>query len=206
MHCPSMFREERLDVLHNLISAHPLATLITAGSNGLMANLIPFTLHVGGEHGILRAHLARGNKQLDALREGAEALVIFQGPECYVTPSWYPSKAENGKVVPTWNFAMVQARGNPQVFDDATWVRAQIDEMTNNHESQRERSWKVSDAPEDFIAAQLKAIVGIEIAISSIEGKWKVSQNRLPADRQGVIDGLRAEQVCPSMLAAMEVR
>ncbi|MEV4782768.1 FMN-binding negative transcriptional regulator [Burkholderia sp. LMU1-1-1.1] len=206
MHCPSMFREERLDVLHNLISAHPLATLITAGSNGLMANLIPFTLHVGGEHGILRAHLARGNKQLDALREGAEALVIFQGPECYVTPSWYPSKAENGKVVPTWNFAMVQARGNPQVFDDATWVRAQIDEMTNNHESQRERPWKVSDAPEDFIAAQLKAIVGIEIAISSIEGKWKVSQNRLPADRQGVIDGLRAEQVCPSMLAAMEVR
>jgi transcriptional regulator len=206
MHCPSMFREERLDVLHNLISVHPLATLITAGSNGLMANLIPFTLHVGGEHGILRAHLARGNKQLDALREGAEALVVFQGPECYVTPSWYPSKAENGKVVPTWNFAMVQARGNPQVFDDATWVRAQIDEMTNNHESQRERPWKVSDAPEDFIAAQLKAIVGIEIPISSIEGKWKVSQNRLPADRQGVIDGLRAEQVCPSMLAAMEVQ
>lgn len=206
MHCPSMFKEERLDVLHNLISAHPLATLITAGSNGLMANLIPFTLHVGGEHGILRAHLARGNKQLDALREGAEALVVFQGPECYVTPSWYPSKAENGKVVPTWNFAMVQARGNPQVFDDATWVRAQIDEMTNNHESQRERPWKVSDAPEDFIAVQLKAIVGIEIPISSIEGKWKVSQNRLPADRQGVIDGLRAEQVCPSMLTAMEGR
>jgi len=206
MHCPSMFKEERLNVLHNLISAHPLATLITAGSNGLMANLIPFTLHVGGEHGILRAHLARGNKQLDALREGAEALVVFQGPECYVTPSWYPSKAENGKVVPTWNFAMVQARGNPQVFDDATWVRAQIDEMTNNHESQRERPWKVSDAPEDFIAVQLKAIVGIEIPISSIEGKWKVSQNRLPADRQGVIDGLRAEQICPPMLAAMEVR
>lgn len=171
-----------------------------------MANLIPFTLHVGGKHGILRAHLARGNKQLDALREGAEALVVFQGPECYVTPSWYPSKAEHGKVVPTWNFAMVQVRGKPQVFDDATWVRAQIDEMTNNHERQRQRPWKVSDAPEDFIAAQLKAIVGIEISINSIEGKWKVSQNRLPADRQGVIDGLRTEQVCPSMLTAMEVR
>ncbi len=206
MHCPSMFREERLDVLHDLMSTHPLATLITAGSNGLMANLIPFTLHVGGKHGILRAHLARGNKQLDALREGAEALVVFQGPECYVTPSWYPSKAEHGKVVPTWNFAMVQVRGKPQVFDDATWVRAQIDEMTNNHERQRQRPWKVSDAPEDFIAAQLKAIVGIEISINSIEGKWKVSQNRLPADRQGVIDGLRTEQVCPSMLTAMEVR
>lgn len=206
MHCPAMFREERLDVLHKLMATHPLATLITAGSNGLMANLIPFTLHVGGAYGILRAHLARGNKQLDALREGAEALVVFQGPECYVTPSWYPSKAENGKVVPTWNFAMVQARGTSQVFDDADWVRAQIDEMTNHHESQRERPWKVSDAPDDFIAAQLKAIVGIEIPIHSIEGKWKVSQNRLPADRQGVIDGLRTEQVCPSMLAIMAAR
>lgn len=206
MHCPSIFREERLDVLHGLITAHPLATLITAGSNGLMANLIPFTLHVDGENGILRAHLARGNKQLDALRAGAEALVVFQGPECYVTPSWYPSKAEHGKVVPTWNFAMVQARGNPQVFDDATWVRAQIDELTNNHESKREHPWKVSDAPDDFIAAQLKAIVGFEIPILSIEGKWKVSQNRLPADRQGVIDGLQTEQVCPLMLATMEGR
>jgi len=206
MHCPSMFREERLDVLHGLIAAHPLATLITSGSNGLIANLIPFTLHVGGEHGILRAHLARGNKQLDALREGAEALVVFQGPECYVTPSWYPSKAENGKVVPTWNFAMVQVRGKPQVCDDANWVRAQIDEMTNNHENKREHPWKVSDAPDDFIAVQLKAIVGIDIPIGSIDGKWKVSQNRLPADRQGVIDGLRTEQVCPSMLATMEAR
>lgn len=204
MYCPSLFREERPEVLLDLISAHPLATLITAGSNGLIANLIPFTHHVGGEHGILRAHLARGNKQLDALREGTEALVVFQGPECYVTPSWYPSKAENGKVVPTWNFTMVQVRGKPQVFDDANWVRAQIDEMTNQHECERSSPWKISDAPEDFIAAQLKAIVGIEIHIRSIEGKWKVSQNRLPADRQGVIDGLRAEQVCPSMVAAME--
>ncbi len=206
MHCPSAFREKHLDTLHSLITAHPLATLITTGNNGLMANLIPFTLHGGGEHGILRAHLARGNKQLDALREGAETLLVFHGPECYVTPSWYPSKAEHGKVVPTWNFAMVQIRGKPQVFDDATWVRAQIDEMTNNLESKREHPWKVSDAPEDFIAAQLKAIVGIEVPILSIEGKWKVSQNRQPADRQGVIDGLRTEQLCPSMLDMMEVR
>ena len=206
MHCPSVFREERLDVLHHLITAHPLATLITAGSNGLMANLIPFTLHLGGEHGILRAHLARGNKQLDALREGAEALVVFQGPECYVTPSWYPSKAEHGKVVPTWNFAMVQARGKSLVFDEATWIRAQIDEMTNNLEGQRKYPWAVSEAPDDFISAQLKAIVGIEIPILSIEGKWKVSQNRLPADRQGVINGLRAEQACPLMLATMGAR
>ncbi|RXZ36096.1 FMN-binding negative transcriptional regulator [Oxalobacteraceae bacterium CAVE-383] len=201
-----MFREERLNVLHGLIAAYPLATLITAGSNGLMANLIPFSLHAGGENGILRAHLARGNKQLDALREGAETLVVFQGPECYVTPSWYSSKAEHGKVVPTWNFAMVQVRGKPEVMDDVSWIHAQVGEMTVNQESKREQPWKVFDAPEDYIAAQLKAIVGIEIPIFAIEGKWKMSQNRLPADRQGVIDGLRREEGCPSMLGAMENR
>lgn len=204
MHCPSIFREERLDVLHGLITAHPLATLITAGSSGLMANLIPFTLHNGGEHGILRAHLARGNKQLDALREAAEALVVFQGPECYVTPSWYPSKAEHGKVVPTWNYAVVQVSGKPVVVDDAAWVQAQIAQLTANLEDGRDHPWKVSDAPEDFIAAQLKAIVGVEIPVLSIEGKWKVSQNRLAQDRQGVINGLRAERACPEMLEMME--
>jgi transcriptional regulator len=204
MHCPSMFREERLDVLHGLISAHPLATLITAGSNGLMANLIPFSLHNGGEHGVLRAHLARGNKQLEALREVTEALVVFQGPDCYVTPSWYPSKAEHGKVVPTWNFAMVQARGKPQVIDDADWVLAQVEQLTNNQEKGRTHPWKVSDAPDDYIATQLKGIVGFEISIHAIEGKWKMSQNRQPTDSQGVIDALRNEKSCPSMLETME--
>jgi transcriptional regulator len=206
MHCQSAFREERLEILHDLITAHPLATLITAGSNGLMANLIPFTFHDDGKDGILRAHMARGNKQLDALRAGVEALVVFQGPQCYVTPSWYPSKIKHKKVVPTWNFAMVQVRGNAQVFDDAVRLRAQIDALTNNLENEREHPWKVSDAPDDFIAAQLKAIVGIEIPIISIEGKWKISQNKLPADRQGVIDGLRAENVCPAMVTTMETR
>lgn len=203
MHCPTIFREERLDVLHGLIAAHPLATLVTGGSGGLTVNLIPFSLHVGGEQGILRAHLARGNAQLDALREGAEALVVFQGPACYVTPSWYPSKAEHGKMVPTWNYTMVQVRGVPRVIDDAAWVHAQIDALTDHMESGREPRWKTSDAPDDYIAAQLKGIVGVEIPIRTIEGKWKVSQNRLPADYQGVIDGLRAEQACPAMLAAM---
>lgn len=204
MHCPAMFREERLDVLHALVTENPLATLITAGSNGLMANLIPFSLHAGGDNGILRAHLARGNRQLDALGEATEALVVFQGPECYVTPSWYPSKAEHGKVVPTWNFVMVQVRGKPQLIDDAAWVRSQIDTLTNNHESKRKHPWNVSNAPYDFIAAQLEAIVGIEIPITAIEGKSKLSQNRLPADRRGVIHGLKTEQACPSMLAMMQ--
>lgn len=204
MHCPAIFREERLDLLHDLICAHPLATLITSGSNGLMANLLPFSLHAGGEYGILRAHLARGNKQLDALREGSEALVVFQGPDGYVTPSWYPAKAEHGKVVPTWNFAMVQVRGIPRVTDDADWLLAQVGQLTDKQESGRAHPWQVSDAPDDYIAAQLKAIVGIEIPIRSIEGKWKMSQNRQATDRQGVIAALKAEGNSPALLATME--
>lgn len=203
MHCPSLFRETRLEVLHGLMAAYPLATLITAGSDGLAANLIPFSLHAGGEYGVLRAHLARGNRQLMALREGGEALVVFQGPESYVTPSWYPAKAEHGKVVPTWNFAMVQARGKAQVIDDAEWLRAQVEALTTAQEQCREFPWQVGDAPADYIATQLKAIVGIEIPIATLEGKWKMSQNRQPADRQGVIDGLRREQGCPRVLEAM---
>lgn len=204
MYCPAIFREERLDVLHGLVAAHPLATLVTAGSGGLTVNLIPFSLHAGGEQGILRAHLARANRQLDALREGAEALVVFQGPQCYVTPSWYPAKAEHGKVVPTWNYAMVQVRGVPRVIDDVAWLQKQVDQLTDHLERGRQPPWKTSDAPDDYIAAQLKGIVGVEIPIHSIEGKWKVSQNRLPADRQGVIDGLRVAQACPAMLDLME--
>lgn len=204
MHCPSIFREQRLDVLHRLITAHPLATLITAGSNGLIANLIPFSLHEGGDKGELRCHLARGNNQLDALRNATEALVVFQGAECYVTPSWYPSKMEHGKVVPTWNFTMVQVRGKPLVMDDAAWVRKQVDEMTASLENQRAHPWKADDAPAEFIASQLKAIVGVSIPILSIEGKWKVSQNRVPSDRQGVVDGLRAEGASDSILEMMK--
>ncbi|MBV4396533.1 FMN-binding negative transcriptional regulator [Advenella alkanexedens] len=206
MHCPGLFREERMEVLHGLIAAYPLATLITAGRGGLMANLIPFSLHEGGDYGILRAHLARGNKQLEELCEGTEILVVFQGPESYVTPSWYPSKTEHGKVVPTWNFVMVQVRGDARVIKDSGWILAQLEQLTNNREREREYPWKVSDAPEYFIEAQLKGLVGIEISIRSIEGKWKISQNRLSVDHQGVIDGLRAEGGCPAMVALMEQR
>lgn len=199
MHCPAMFREERIEVLHQLIRDHPLATLITTGSHGLTANLIPFAL----QGDVLRAHLARNNRQLDDLRAGGEALVVFQGPQCYVSPSWYPSKAEHGKVVPTWNFIMVQARGRPQVRDDADWLRAHVGHMTDHLESEREQPWSVADAPADFIAGQLRAIVGVEIPIAAIEGKWKISQNRSEADRQGVIDGLAAEGCCPHMRQRM---
>lgn len=195
MYCPASFREDRLEVLHALMRSHRLATLVTAGEGGLLANLVPFTLVAGspaGGPGLLRAHLARANGQVDALRAGTPALVIFQGPQSYVTPSWYATKAETGKVVPTWNFVMVQARGTPHVVDEADWIHAQISELTHSQESPRAEPWHVSDAPEPYIAAQMRAIVGVEIPIERLEGKWKVSQNQPPQNRAGVIEGLEA--------------
>jgi len=193
MYQPSAFREERLEILHALIRAHPLATLITAGAGGLIANLVPFTLAETGDRGTLRAHIAKANDQVDPLKAAAETLVVFQGPEAYITPSWYASKQEHGRVVPTWNYVVVQIRGTPRVIDDPAWVREQIGELTSSREDRRSRPWKIADAPEPYIEAQLRAIIGVEIPILSIEGKWKVSQNRSAADRQGVRDGLQAE-------------
>jgi len=193
MYLPTAFREDRLETLHALIRTHPLGTLITAGAGGLLANLVPFLVIDGGERGILRAHIARANDQVEALRSGAETLVVFQGPEAYITPSWYAAKAEHGRVVPTWNYVVVQARGTPRLIDDSAWIRAQIGELTESRENRRAEPWKVSDAPEPFILGQIGAIVGVEIPIASIEGKWKVSQNRSAEDRQGVIEGLMRE-------------
>src|SRR3954451_289449 len=159
MYLPNAFREDNLETLHSLIRAHPLATLITAGPGGLLANLVPFTLVDGGEKGILRAHIAKANDQVDALSSGAETLVVFQGPEAYITPSWYVSKQEHGRVVPTWNYAVVQARGTPRVVDDPDWLRAQIHDLTTMQEQKRSIPWSVSDAPEPFISGQIKAII-----------------------------------------------
>ncbi len=199
MYLPNAFREDNLETLHSLIRAHPLATLITAGHGGLLANLVPFTLVEGGEKGILRAHIAKANDQVDALRSGAETLVVFQGTEAYITPSWYASKQEHGRVVPTWNYVVVQAHGTPRVVDDGEWLLTQIHHLTTTQEQKRSAPWSLSDAPELFISAQIKAIIGIEIPISTIEGKWKVSQNRSAADRQGVEKGLREEGISEEM-------
>ena len=199
MYVPAAFREDRLATLHALIRAHPLATLITGGSGGLIANLVPFTLVDGDGKGTLRAHIAKANDQVEPLRSGAETLVVFQGPEAYITPSWYVSKKENGRVVPTWNYAVVQVRGVPRVVDDPDWLRAQINELTSSQESKRPAPWKVSDAPEPFISGQMRAIIGVEIPISIVEGKWKVSQNRSAADRQGVEEGLEEEGISLEM-------
>jgi transcriptional regulator len=199
MYQPPAFVEDRLPVLHALIRAHPLATLITAGPGGLIANFVPFILSDGGDKGTLRAHIAKANDQVEALRAGAETLVVFHGPEAYITPSWYASKKEHGRVVPTWNYAVVEVRGTPRVIDDPAWVRAQIGALTSSQEDRRPLPWMVADAPGDFIAGQIKAIIGVEIPILTIEGKWKVSQNRSAADRQGVEDGLRNEGISEEM-------
>jgi transcriptional regulator len=194
MYRPPAFREDRLDVLHAHIETHRLGTVVTHGADGLNANLVPFTLDRSrGPHGTLRAHLAKANDQFKALADGGEALVIFQGPETYITPSWYASKLEHGKVVPTWNYVVVQAWGRPVVIDDADWLMAQISELTATQEGTRPAPWAVSDAPHAYVAAQMKGIFGIEIEIARIEGKWKTSQNRPELDRVGVAEGLAAE-------------
>jgi transcriptional regulator len=194
MYQPPHFREDRIAVQHALIRQFPLGLLVTAGAGGLMANPAPFLLYADeGERGVLRVHLARANPQVGELAGGGECLVVFQGPQEYVTPSWYATKRETGKVVPTWNYATVHVRGRPVLVEDAAWLRRQVDDLTALAEGRRPAPWKVEDAPPDFVTAQLKGIVGVEIPIAGVEGKWKVSQNRPAADREGVIDGLRAE-------------
>ena len=194
MYLPPAFREDRPEIQHELIRSHPLATLITAGPAGLMANLLPVLVYPDeGPFGTLRAHLARANAQWKELAAVRECLVVFQGPQHYISPSWYATKKETGKVVPTWNFAMVQARGAPRVIEDAAWLRRQLEVLTRSQEGGRPEPWQVDDAPAAFIEAQMRAIVGLEIPIARIEGKWKMSQNRPEADRRGVVEGLHAQ-------------
>jgi transcriptional regulator len=207
MYQPPAFREDRIEVQHALIRAHPLGLLITAGPGGLMANAVPFLVYPEGSGcGTLRAHVSRGNPQWRELTAVEECLVVFQGRQKYITPSWYATKRETGKVVPTWNYVMVQAAGRPRVIEDPEWLRAQIGELTRTHEGLRSAPWAVSDAPADFIGMQIKAIVGVEIEIARICGKWKVSQNRPAADREGVIEGLTAEGEAMALDMAEVVR
>lgn len=193
MYSVEAFRETRIDVLHAQIEAHPLATLVTSTSDGLEANHIPLLLHADPSPlGTLRGHIARANPLWRTFKHGTEALAIFHGPQGYVTPSWYPSKAQHGKVVPTWNYAVVHAYGTLTFIDDAAWLRSFVTQLTASRESSLEKPWKVTDAPADYIDAMLKAIVGIEIPVTRLLGKWKLSQNRLPQDRAGVAAGLAA--------------
>ena len=192
MYRPPHFREDGIEVQHALIRAQSLGLLITTGRDGLQANPVPFLIDAGGsERGTLRAYLARANPQWQELATVAECLVVFQGPHQYISPSLYPTKHEHGRVVPTWNYITVHAWGQPRVINDVAWLRRQVDDLTSHKESSRSTSWFVSDAPESYVAAQLRGIIGIEIPIARIEGKWKVSQNRPAHDRAGVVAGLR---------------
>jgi transcriptional regulator len=190
MYQPQHFREDDPAVQHALIRAHPLGLLVTVGQAGIEANHIPFVLDASGT--LLQGHLARPNTQWQTFDPSIDALVVFQGPEAYITPSWYATKAETGRVVPTWNYAVVQVRGRMRAIDDHAWLRTQIDALTRSQEGGRDHQWHVGDAPAAFIDGQVKGIVGVEIAIASIDGKWKVSQNRTKADQMGVIAGLHA--------------
>ena len=192
MYEPPLHRNENLPGLHALIRARVFGLLISNGAEGLVANSVPFVLDTAASRlGVLKVHLARANPQWRDLQEQPDALIVFQGHDHYITPSWYATKRETGKVVPTWNYTMVQAKGRAKVMDEA-WLAQQIEELTRTLEQRREQPWAVGDAPADFIRMQRRAIVGVEIEILDIRGKWKTSQNRNAADRAGVISGLDA--------------
>lgn len=194
VYCPETFAETRLDVLHALIVAHPLGTIVTAHGGALEADHIPFLLDASrGVNGTLCGHVARSNPLCKRLADSAEALIVFQGPQCYISPSWYPSKRTDGKVVPTWNYAVVHAYGLPRTIEDTAWLLELVTTLTVAHESTRPAPWQVADAPRDYIDRMIRQIVGIEIPITRVQGKWKVSQNRSPADRRGVAAGLHVE-------------
>lgn len=194
MYLPSHFREDRPEVLRQLIEAHPLAALVSTGASGLLANHLPLLLDPAeGPHGTLTGHLARANDQWQTFGS-AEALAIFQGPQAYVSPAWYPTKHETGKAVPTWNYAVVHVWGAVEVFDDPARLRGFLTRLTDRHEESRPSPWAVADAPPEYIENLLRAIVGIEIRITRIVGKWKVSQNQPEWNREGVVAGLKFEQ------------
>jgi transcriptional regulator len=194
MYQPDHFRVADLPEMHALMRARPLATLVSAGSLGLYATHLPTVLRDDGPYGVIECHRARANPHWKDLAEGNEALMIFQGPEGYITPNWYPSKADHGKVVPTWNYAVVHAYGRPEVMEDRNWLRRHVTELTAQQETTEVKPWAPSDAPESFIEVMLRGIVGFRFAFTQLEGKWKMSQNRQATDRNGVVGGLRTRR------------
>jgi transcriptional regulator len=189
MYMPPAFEEKDPAILWGIVRANPLGLLVSQGEGGIVANAVPFLAK--DEGGMLVAHLARANSQWCSL-DRQDVLIVFQGANAYITPQWYESKREHGKVVPTWNYAMVQVRGTARVIEDRAWLLDQVRHLTDHHEAvvAGGQAWAVDDAPEDFIQSQLKGIVGLEIAVTSVTGKLKASQNRVAADRAGVVSGL----------------
>lgn len=194
MYLPKHFEETRVEVLHELIRAQPLGALVVMTASGLDANHIPLEIDPDpAPFGTLRGHIARANPLWREAARDAEALVIFQGPGTYISPAWYATKQETGKVVPTWNYAVVHAHGPVRFIDDRAWLRGFVERLTNRHEAARPDPWQITDAPADYIDKQLGAIIGLEIPLTRLVGKWKVSQNRPAQDRDGAAAGLSRE-------------
>jgi transcriptional regulator len=201
MYMPQHFAQTDVATLHTLIRAQPLGAWVLHDGTQLLANHVPFALHA--DHNVLRCHVARANPAWKAcVDNAASCVVMFQGPQHYISPSWYPSKKEHGKVVPTWNYAVVHVHGQARAVDDAQWLLANVSSLTQQHEGGRDKPWHVSDAPADYIDKMLAAIVGIEIAIERIEGKWKMSQNQPAANREGVVTGLQQQGDAAAMAMA----
>ena len=191
MYMPSHFDETRIDVLHALVADHPLGTLVLNTPDGLCADHVPFEIGAATQDapfGVLRAHVARANPVWQ--RAGLPVLAVFQGPSGYVSPGFYEEKAASGKVVPTWDYAVVHAHGTLQAIDDPVWLLALLERLTAHHEKASARPWAVRDAPAEYIERLLRAIVGIEIPITRLHGKWKMSQNRPVQDQRNIAAGL----------------
>jgi transcriptional regulator len=192
MYTPAQFKVEDTAEAHALMRARPFATLVTNGSDGLTATHLPTVLKTdnAGALGRIECHVARPNAHWKTFAPDAEALMIFQGPEAYIRPGWYPSKAEHGKAVPTWNYAVVHAYGRLEAMQDPRWLLEHVSELTRQQETPYELPWATSDAPESYLAAMARGIVGLRLSITRLEAKSKMSQNREPRDRAGVMEGL----------------
>jgi transcriptional regulator len=191
MYIPKAFEETRIPVLHELIRSQPFSSLITLNGAGLVASHLPLVLEdTPGSLGLLKGHLSRANPQWRDISHDVPALAIFAGPQHYITPSWYAEKSSTGKVVPTWNYVVVHAYGHLRLVEDTAWLLDHLKTLTNIHEAPFAEPWRITDAPADYIQSMSKGIVGIELAIERLEGKWKLNQNRNEADRRGVVAGL----------------
>jgi transcriptional regulator len=195
MYQPEHHRVDNLSLMHALMRARPFVALISESAEGLYATHLPTVLKDDGPYGVVEFHIARANPHWKYLAERNEALMIFQGAEGYITPNWYPSKAEHAKVVPTWNYAVVHAYGRPEVMQDTDWLRRHVAELTAQQERNEVKPWALTDAPETFIKVMLRCIIGFRLAITRLEGKWKMSQNREMKDRDGVVTGLEKRGV-----------
>ncbi len=207
MYNPKHFQESRPEILGAFMRAHPFATLVSLGGDGLIGTHLPTLWDPApAPHGTLTGHIARPNPHGKGVREGVESLAIFHGPQAYISPNWYPSKREHGKVVPTWNYVAVHAYGTLRIIDDAEWLRRLVTRLTDLHEGFSAVPWKVTDAPDAFIDQMLKGIVGVELVLTRVEGKWKLSQNRPEPDQAATVAGLDARGDADSHAVSVAMR